>query len=138
MKTENTSRNYARDILVPVFPRLKELIEKIDVNESPFILGKLEVGYDEETFRSRKVYQSAKIRPGLAYISEKLSLSVPLRMKTARDCYSETLRRAGHSAGIRDGMMGHVPASIMAAHYSGIIDKEWLFKINNCLIGINC
>ncbi len=136
MKTENTMRNYSNDIVVPVLPKLRELIERVGVHNSPFILGHLQKDFSEKKFRGKKVWQLEKIRNGLKSIDEKLKLSVPLRMKTARDCYSETLRRAGYSADIRDEMMGHSPVNVMASHYDGIIEKERLFEINSCLIGI--
>jgi len=138
MKTENTMRNYVRDIVVPILPKLKDLIEKVGVRNSPYILGHLEKEYNEEKFRSLKEYQLEKLRTGLKYISGKLKPSAPLRMKTARDCYSSTLDRAGYSDDIKDDMMGHAPVYKMAAHYKGVIDKERLFKINSCLIGISC
>jgi hypothetical protein len=59
-------------------------------------------------------------------------------MKTARDCYPETLRIARYDADIRDEMMGHAPVYLMAAHYNGVIDKERLIEINSCLVGITC
>ena len=138
MKTENTMRNHSREIVVPVLPKLRELIEKVGVKNSLYILGHLDNGYNEKTFQFRKDWQLAKIRVGLTYIEEKLKLKIPLRMKTARDCYSETLRRAGYDADIRDEMMGHAPVYLMAAHYNGVIDKERLIEINSCLVGITC
>jgi len=64
----------------------------------------------------------------------KLKLSVPLKMKTARDCYNNVLKRAGWDQNTRGEMMGHSPGNILAAHYDGVIDKERLFEINSCFL----
>jgi hypothetical protein len=135
MKTESTLRNNVRDILVSLFPNLKKLIEKLDVKTSPYVLGHPVKGCDEITFRSKKDWQLQKIRRGLKSLNERLNLSVPLKYKTARDCYSSTLQRAGYSDDIIDEL-GHAPVHLMTAHYKGLIDKEVLFERNRCLIGI--
>jgi len=136
MKTENTTRNNARDIVIPIIPKLRELIEKIGVNESPYILGHLKKGYNEKNLRSQKDWQLQKIRVGLNSISSRLKLSVPLKMKTARDCYNNVLKKAGWDQNTRGEMMGHSPGNILAAHYDGVIDKERLFEINSCLVNL--
>lgn len=135
-KTENTTRNNARDIVIPIIPKLRELIEKIGVKNSPYILGHLQKGYVEKKLRSQKDWQLHKIRTGLNSIDERLNLSVPLKMKTARDCYNNVLKRAGWDQNTRGDMMGHSPGNILAAHYDGVIDKERLFEINSCLVNL--
>jgi len=70
MKTENTLRNHAKDVIVPIFPEIKALIEKLEVKSSPYILGHLEKGYNEKTFRSQKDWQLQKIRRGLDSIGK--------------------------------------------------------------------
>lgn len=135
-KTENTTRNNARDIVIPIIPKLKELIDKIGVKSSPYILGHLQKGYVEKKFRSQKDWQLQKIRVGLNSIDERLNLSVPLKMKTARDCYNNVLKRAGWDQNTRGEMLGHSPGNIIAAHYDGVIDKERLFEINSCLVNL--
>jgi integrase len=137
MKTENTLRNHAKDVIVPIFSEIKALIEKLEVKSSPYILGHLSKGYNENTFRSQKDWQLQKVRRGLKILNDKLKLSVPLKYKTARDCYASTLQRAGFSDDIIDEMMGHAPVHLMAAHYKGFINKEMLFERNKCLVGIN-
>jgi intergrase/recombinase len=92
--------------------------------------------HNEKTFRSQKDWQLQKIRRGLDSINKRLKLSVPLKYKTARDCYASTLQRAGYSDDIIDEMMGHAPLHVMAAHYKGFINKEILFERNKCLVGI--
>jgi integrase len=131
-KTENTRRNNVRDIVVPVIPSLIKLIEKVGVKSSPFILGILEKGYNEGNLQGKKGWQLEKIRESLKYISSELKLSVDLRLKTARDCYATTLKRAGHPIDVIGEMMGHAPVQV-TDHYLGIIDKKRLFKINRCL-----
>lgn len=137
LKTENTTRNNSRDIVIPVIPKLRELIEKIGDKDSPYVLGHLKKGYNDKNLRSQKDWQLQKIRAGLNSISERLKLSVPLKMKTARDCYNNVLKRAGWDQNTRGDMMGHSPGNILAAHYDGVIDKEKLFEINSCLINLH-
>ena len=69
MKTEDIMRNFARDIVVPVLPRLNDLIKQVGINNSIYILGKLIKGADEGTFRNKKEWQLKKIRAGLIYTS---------------------------------------------------------------------
>ena len=136
MKTENTQRNNVRNVVVPILPKLRDLIDKIGVKSSPYILGHLEKGYNDLTFRSQKDWQLQKIRARLDYVNKKLNLSVPFKCKTARDCYASTLQRAGYSDDIIDEGLGHAPLHVMSAHYKGVINKEVLFERNRCLVGI--
>jgi hypothetical protein len=92
MKTENTRKHNVRQIVVPISPNLRKLIDKIGVKSSPFVLGILEEGYDEKTLANKKDWQQQKINKSLKYISEKLALSVYLRLKTSRDSYATTWR----------------------------------------------
>jgi len=126
LKTENTRKNNVRDIVVPIYPKLKELIDKIGVKSSPFILGGLQDGYDERTFRNKKDWQQQKINKSLKYISEKLKLSVGLRLKTSRDSYATTLKRSGKSKDEIGEMMGHSNSQVTEYYLASLdMDKTW-------------
>ena len=56
-------------------------------------------------------------------------LSIPLKLKTARDCYASTLRRAKVSKDDIGDMMGHAN-SIVTEHYLDSLDLEETFEIN--------
>src|SRR5665811_2592353 len=52
-KTEDTRKNNRKPIIVPLTDKLKDSIEQVGDNSSPFLLGMLEEGYDETYFRNR-------------------------------------------------------------------------------------
>ncbi len=133
MKTENTRKNNVRDIVVPLYPKLKELIDKIGVKSSPFILGILQEGYNEKTFRNKKDWQQQKVNRNLKYISEKLNLSVELRLKTSRDAYATTLKRSGKSRDEIGEMMGHSTSQV-TDHYLATLDMDKTWEINEGLL----
>jgi hypothetical protein len=60
-KKEKTRKNNIKPITVPITPRLQDLIDKVGVKDSPFIIGLLEEGYAENTFENL----SHKIRSNL-------------------------------------------------------------------------
>lgn len=132
-KTETTRKNNLKEIIVPITPELKKLIEKVGVKESPFILGKLEDGYSEKSFEYKNLRLKKEINKELAAVSDKLNLSVPLRLKTARDSYATSLRRAGVSKDDIGDMLGH-SNSIVTEHYLSSIDMESTFDINKHLL----
>ena len=131
-KTESTRRNNVKEIVAPITEKVQNLIDKIGVKDSQFILGKLKEEYTEEAFsnKSHKLRQS--INRELINISLKLQLSVPLKLKTARDTYATTLKRAGISNSIIGEMMGH-SNSIVTEHYLDSLDTERTFAINDVL-----
>jgi len=132
-KTENTRKNNIKPITVPLTPKLKKLIVKIGVKDSPFMLGLLKEGYSENTFENLSHKMRSKYNEKLLEISEKLELSVPLKLKTARDCYASTLRRAKVSKDDIGDMMGHAN-SIVTEHYFDSLDLEEAFEINKHLL----
>lgn len=131
-KTETTRKNNKKEITVPVTDKLRELIDKIGVKDSPFILGKLQEGYQENTFENRCHKISQKINQDLAFIAGKLGLSVPLKLKTARDAYATTLLRGGISKDEIGSMLGH-SNSVVTEHYLASLDIEKTHQINSVL-----
>jgi integrase len=132
MKTENTRKHNVRQIVVPISPNLRKLIDKIGVRNSPFVLGILKEGYDEQTLANKKDWQQQKINRSLKYISEKLRLSVDLRLKTSRDSYATTLKRAGKSRDEIGEMMGHSTPEV-TEHYLASLDMDKVWEINEGL-----
>jgi integrase len=131
-KTETTRKNNKKEITVPITEKLRELLDKIGVKDSPFVLGKLHEGYKESTFENRCHKISQKINRDLAVIGGKLNLSVPLKLKTARDSYATTLMRGGISKDEIGSMLGH-SNSVVTEHYLASLDIEKTHQINAVL-----
>lgn len=132
-KTESTRKNNIKPITVPITPKLQELINKLGVQDSPFILGLLKEGYKENTFENLSHKVRAKLNGSLLEISVKLNLSVPLKLKTARDCYATTLKRAGVSKDNIGEMLGH-SNSVVTEHYLASLDIEKTQEINQHIL----
>lgn len=132
-KTERTRKNNIRPITVPVTQKLQELIDKLGDRDSPFILGLLKEGYAENTFENLSHKARSKLNASLLEISDKLNLSVPLKLKTARDCYATTLKRAGVSKDNIGEMLGH-SNSVVTEHYLASLDIEKTQEINQHIL----
>jgi site-specific recombinase XerD len=132
-KTETTRKSNKKEIVVPLTNELKKLIGKVGVKESPFILGKLKEGYSDSMFENKNHKWKKIINERLEEISNRLNLSIPLRIKNARDAYATTLRRAGVSKDNIGEMLGH-SNSIVTEHYLGSMDSETTFDINKHLL----
>jgi DNA-binding CsgD family transcriptional regulator len=70
-----------------------------------------------------------QINRSLSEISQKLNLSVPLTLMTARDSYATTLKRAGKSNDQIGEMLGH-SNSIVTMHYLGSMDLDSTLEVN--------
>jgi len=132
MKTEYTRRNNIKEIVVPITPKVQELLDKIGVKESPFIIGMLKEGYGENTFKNKCHTMRQSINSNLAVISRKLNLSVPLQIMSARDTYATTLKRAGKTNDQIGEMLGHAN-SVVTMHYLGSMDMETTVEMNESL-----
>ena len=132
-KTESTRKNNIKPITAPLIPQLQEIIDKVGVTDSPFILGLLKEGYSETTFENLSHKVRSNLNKELLEISTKLKLSVPLKLKTARDCYASTLRRAKVSKDDIGDMLGH-SNSIVTEHYLDSLDIEETYEINKHLL----
>lgn len=131
-KTETTRKNNIKEIIVPITSNLKELLGKVGVGESAYIIGKMNDQYGERTFNNKSFKIRKSINRDLKTLSEKLNLSVPLKLKTARDCYATTLKRAGKSKDVIGEMLGH-SNSIVTEHYLDSLDAEMTFAVNEVL-----
>lgn len=132
-KTESTRKSNIKPITVPIIPKLQELIDKLGVKDSPFILGLLREGYKENTFENLSHKVRSKLNEKLDEISVKLNLSVPLKLKTARDCYATSLKRAGVSKDNIGEMLGH-SNSVVTEHYLASLDIEKTQEINQHIL----
>jgi len=132
-KTETTKKNHMQEICVPITKELKRLFVAIGNKESPFILGELKEGYTEKTFNNKNHKLKGKINKNLGILSNTMGLSVPLKLKTARECYATTLKRAKVPIEQIAEMLSH-SSIIPTAHYLGSMDMEKTNEINSVLI----
>ncbi len=133
MKTENTRKTNVKPITVAINPNIQVLLDKVGNRESPFVLGLLEEGYSESYFNNKKDWEQSKINANLKVISEKLNLSVDLRLKTSRDCFATTHKRAGTPKEIIGEMMGHSNNYISTSNYLADLDPDKIREVNKCL-----
>lgn len=127
-KTEHTRKNNIKPLAIPT-EKLQGILNRIGVKESPFILGLLEEEYNENTFENLSHKTRSKINENLLVISNKLNLSVPLKLKTARDCYATTMKRAGVPTIFIGEALGHASPST-TEHYLDSLDFETVLEIN--------
>ena len=64
---------------------IQDFIDKVGVKDSAFVFGLLEEGYSENIFENLSHKIRSNINDDLLVICNKLNLSVPVKMKTARD-----------------------------------------------------
>jgi integrase len=131
-KTESTRKNNIKEITAPIIPKLQLLMDKIGDKESPFILGKLQEDYTEQMFENKLHKLRQPINQNLQIIGEKLNLSVPLKLETARDCYASYLVRTGKTVKEISEMLGHSNV-IVTEHYLASLDIEKTLIINEDL-----
>jgi integrase len=133
MKTENTRKTNIKPIIVAIEPNIQALLDKVGNRNSSYVLGLLEEGYGEKDFNYKKDWERFKLNNNLKFISEKLNLSVDLRLKTSRDCFASTLKRAGKKKETIGEMMGHSDDYISTSHYLADLDADEIREINECL-----
>ncbi|MCX6224973.1 MAG: hypothetical protein NTV01_09560, partial [Bacteroidia bacterium] len=88
MKTNIEILKFYKDNPIPGFGFMKD---------SPYLLGLLPENYSEQEHKNKRHKVRNLIRQELIEVSKKLNLSVPLQLKSARDCFATTLFRAGVS-----------------------------------------
>jgi len=132
-KTKTTRRNNIKHIRAPLDVKLKDVLDKIGVKDSPYILGKLKDGYTDTTLANKSHKLCGEINKELKYVTQKLNLSLNLILDIARDSYATTLNRNGHSINHIAEHMGHASPSITSKHYIGQLTVEQSKEINSCL-----
>jgi integrase len=128
-KTESTRRNNKKLITVPLTDKLMDSISLVGDKDSPFLLGKLKEGYDEETFKNRNHKIKQQINRNLKDIRDRLKLSRPLQLGTARDCYASTLDRNNTPREKTSQMLGHSNV-VITEHYLDGLNPDSTFGIN--------
>lgn len=87
-------------------------------------MGLVSVGYSEEDFKNKKDWQQ---------LTEKLKLSVPLKLKTARESYAITLKRKNTPTSTFGEMLGHSNNSV-TEHYLASMDLDKLWDVNEQIL----
>jgi integrase len=128
-KTESTRRNNKKLITVPLTDKLMDSISQVGNKDSPFLLGKLKEGYDEETFKNKNHKIKQQINRNLKDIRNQLKLSRPLQLGTARDCYASTLDRNNTPREKTSQMLGHSNV-VITEHYLDGLNPDSTFGIN--------
>jgi len=131
-KTELTTVKNVRHIRAPLIQGAIELIEKIGVKSSPFILGQLPEDFSEATLVNKSDKLRKVINKDLRFLTDKLNLSVPLTLETARDCYATCLLRSGVSIEKISEMLGH-SSTLVTRHYLGGMNLDETFDTNKNL-----
>jgi integrase len=132
-KTETTRVYDMQEILIPLMDGLKYYLDKVSDPTSPFVLGKLKDGYTQKSLYNRKGRFRDEINSELKKIREKLNLSVPFLMSTARDCYAMTLKRNGVSREFTSDSLGHSDIRT-TSHYLDSLSIDESFAVNNNLV----
>ena len=132
-KTETTRKSNIQELTLPLTDELRYYINKVGDPSSPFVLGKIKEGYSEVTLFNRKIRFRKEINTELKKIRDKLNLSAPLLMSTARDCYASTLKRSGVSREFIGDMLGHNDPRTVS-HYLDSLSIEQTFDINKNLV----
>ncbi len=131
-KTENTRRNYKKEIIVPINQRIEILLHEVAVSDSIFVLGQLKENYTEQYYENKLHKVRRKLNQHLKTISNKLNLPLEVKTSSARDCYATSLRRKDVSIDKISEMLGHSNVSV-TQHYLGSMDTEKAFEINELL-----
>jgi integrase len=131
MKTENTKHDI-EEIASPISPKVQELLDKVGVKDSPYILGYLNEGSDESTFRNKLKKVRRITNTNLKYVCEKLNLSVKLDCGGARYAYASCLKRSGRSTDEISEMLGHSSVEV-TKRYLDSLDMYKTDEINDCL-----
>jgi integrase len=132
-KTEDTRKNNKKPIIVPLTEKLKDSIARVGDKSSPYLLGKLKDGYDENFFKNRNHKIRQDINHKLRDIAEKLELSQPLNLGSARDCYSNTLNRNNTDIKKISQMLGHSNV-VITEHYLAGLNPDVTFGINDPIL----
>ncbi len=132
-KTETTRHYESQEIAIPLTDELKYYLKKVGDPLSPFVLGKLHEGYSEIALYNRKNRFRNEINTELKKIGEKLNLSLPLKMSTARDCYAMTLKRNKVPREFTADSLGHSDIRTTSSYLDSLSIAE-SFDVNNMLV----
>ena len=131
-KTEGTRKSNRKPIIVPLTDKLKDSINRVGDKQSPFLLGKIGEGYDENQFRDRNRKVKRQINRKLRDIKDQLKLSQPLILGSARDCYANTLDKNNINIKKISQMLGHSNV-VVTEHYLSGLNPDETFGINDSI-----
>jgi len=131
-KTEGTRKSNRKPIIVPLTEKLKDSIDRVGDKSSPYILGKIDEGYDEIQFKDRSKKVRKQINRKLRDIRDNLQLSQPLTLGSARDCYANTLDRNDVNIKKISQMLGHSNV-VVTEHYLSGLNPDETFGINDSI-----
>lgn len=131
-KTKTTRRSNIKPIVAPITDKLQEVLDKIGIKNSSFIIGKMKDGYSDTTLANKSHKLCGEINKELKYVTQKLDLSLNLVLDIARDSYATTLNRNGRSINHIAEHLGHA-TTIVTQHYVGQLTEEQSKEINSCL-----
>lgn len=131
-KTKTTRRSNIKPIVAPITDKLQEVLDKIGVKDSPFIIGKMKDGYNDTTLSNKSHKLCGEINKELRYVTQKLDLSLNLVLDIARDSFATTLNRNGRSINHIAEHLGHA-TTVVTQHYVGQLTVEQSKEINSCL-----
>jgi integrase len=132
-KTEATRKNNRKPIIVPLTDKLKDSIACVGDKKSPFLLGLLSEGYDENFFKNRNHKIRQQINQKLKDIGDQLKLSQPLNLGAARDCYANTLDKQNIPVKQISQMLGHSNV-VITEHYLAGLNPDITFGINETIL----
>jgi integrase len=132
-KTESTRKNNRKPIIVPLTDKLNDSLSRIGDKNSPFLLGLLKEGYDENFFKNRNHKIRQRINQKLKDLSDQLKLSQPLNLGSARDCYANTLDKNNTDIKKISQMLGHSNV-VISEHYLAGLNPDITFGINDPIL----
>ena len=131
-KTITTRKNNIKAIHIPIDSQIDRIINRWGVKNKKYVLGLIDDEFNEKHLYSRNKLYRRKINSSLKSISNQLNLSVPLRLKTARETYATSLFRLGAPKDQIGEMMGHSNSKV-TEHYFGSLGVEIISDINKKL-----
>lgn len=131
-KTETTQTINKRPVRVALNEVVQQSLNKLGKKDSPFVLGLLKEGYSENTITNKSNKDRLIINRHLKSIENRLKLSAPLRLSTARDCYATCLKRAGTPTQIISEQLVHSSVNV-TENYLGSMNIEEIIKINSVI-----
>jgi len=131
-KTETTQTINKRPVRVALNEVVQQSLDKLGKKDNPFVLGLLKEGYSENTICNKSNKDRLIINRHLRSIEERLKLSAPLRLSSARDCYATCLKRAGTPTQIISEQLVHSSVSV-TENYLGSMNIEEIVKINSVI-----
>lgn len=131
-KTETTQRINKKPVNVARNDVAQSSLDKLGNKDSIFVLGLLKEGFSEKTISNKSNKDRRNLNLHLKNIEERLKLSAPLRLETARDCYASCLKRAGVPTQFICDLMAQ-SSVVVTENYLSTMNNNEIFDANSCL-----